>query len=727
MPRSLLVPACLALAFFALAAPGCSSFLGDFSRGADPGDGSTTDASLSESGSSSGAEAGSSSGTDGSSSGGDGSSSGVDSGHHDSGPTDSGLAGDGNDGGCPSTEQACNGVCVPKDDPAHCGSCTHDCNALPNVTGSTTCSAGVCDVPATSCAPGYLHCSSKPDDGCEVTIGPANCGTCGTVCPAADPVCTGGAGSYGCGTSCSGATPDYCPSSMTCTNFQTDPQNCNGCANACPTVPNGSATCSMGACGFTCSVGFHVCGNSCANSTSPGSCGTSCTPCVVPNASAGCNTSGQCTVGTCTPGYADCNMNPADGCEVNTNTDPNNCSGCGLKCVLPNAAPACVGGACAIGSCNPGYADCNMVPTDGCEVNTSTDPNNCGTCGFQCTGGETCVSGKCVCGGGTTFCGTSCVNLQTDSNNCGACGQVCAGTSCNAGYCVPVVLASGAQVSAPYDIATDGGYVFWTNYANPGTVGSVSGSGGGYLAIATNVSFPQDIAAHAGMVYFTLENAGAQPKLMSVTNLGAALAVLAVGPMGPGQFPNGIAFDQVGGNTLYWEAYGGGSYTIYQYTVSTANNVSVRGPISNTNIAGLAAENGDFFFTEPLFFRAVQYPQNFAFDTSMTRPGRMFATGGYVYYLDRGTGGNGSVRRAKDDVSAMNTIASSLSSPAYVTSDGVNVYWTDTTDGAIYRAPVTGGTPFALVKQAGLQALTVDASYVYFVNSTNSQIARIPK
>jgi hypothetical protein len=58
---------------------------------------------------------------------------------------------------------------------------------------------------------------------------------------------------------------------------------------------------------------------------------------------------------TCCPcRFADCNGNSADGCEVNTNTDAQNCGGCGVS--APNAASVtCNLGALVINSCNTGY------------------------------------------------------------------------------------------------------------------------------------------------------------------------------------------------------------------------------------------------------------------------------------------------------------------------------------------------------------------------------------
>jgi hypothetical protein len=108
-------------------------------------------------------------------------------------------------------------------------------------------------------------------------------------------------------------------------------------------------------------------------------------------------TAGACVPTACNPGTASCDLNPANGCEVNLLTDVNNCGGCGLFCNSANGTPACVNGLCTIGSCNPGFADCNAGP--GCETNISNNLNNCGACGNVCNlpnANETCSAGACA-------------------------------------------------------------------------------------------------------------------------------------------------------------------------------------------------------------------------------------------------------------------------------------------------------------------------------------------
>jgi hypothetical protein len=79
---------------------------------------------------------------------------------------------------------------------------------------------------------------------------------------------------------------------------------------------------------------------------------------------------------------------------------------------------------CSTSTC----AACPALQTScgGTCTTTSSDSNNCGTCGHVCNtaGGESCVSGVCTCSSGTDCSGT-CVVISTDANNCGSCGHKC--------------------------------------------------------------------------------------------------------------------------------------------------------------------------------------------------------------------------------------------------------------------------------------------------------------
>jgi hypothetical protein len=110
--------------------------------------------------------------------------------------------------------------------------------------------------------------------------------------------------------------------------------------------------------------------------------------------------------------------------------DVNNCGTCGHVCSLPNATAGCVNGQCTIVACDEGWADCDGNPANGCERAIVDDNENCG-CGVNCEPGGICQNGVCV-----SNCeeGTTCL-IITYNPDSGQCVQVPAasGTPCGTG------------------------------------------------------------------------------------------------------------------------------------------------------------------------------------------------------------------------------------------------------------------------------------------------------
>jgi hypothetical protein len=195
----------------------------------------------------------------------------------------------------------------------------------------------------------------------------------------------------------------------TCTNTQTDPDNCNTCGNSC----GAGSSCSFGLC---CANGQTNCNGVCVDTSNDDN---HCSACNTPCGAGEVCSSSQC-LPNCLAGQTLCN-----GTCINTSNDPSNCGGCGITC---SSGTVCSNSACV---CPPDAPD----TCGGQCVDTADDPNHCGDCTTACASGELCSLGTC-CGQGETSCGGTCSDLTDDDNNCGFCGNQCgAGSTCTNGQC----------------------------------------------------------------------------------------------------------------------------------------------------------------------------------------------------------------------------------------------------------------------------------------------------
>ncbi|HEX7481741.1 MAG TPA: hypothetical protein VF331_28300 [Polyangiales bacterium] len=360
---------------------------------------------------------------------------------------------------------------------AHCGSCSAQCT-LANVARplcDTTAASAVCAIDHTcattdpschdgalenGCSAGFGDCDSKPNNGCETDLSRlSTCGSCSTSCVLPNTV-----------TQCSsgkcvlvGCVPgfDQCIAGEACRSLAIDAANCGQCGKPCGA---GTSQCAGGRCtSQVCATGKADCdgisSNGCETDLSSagncGFCGHACGPFA--HATAACKT-GACAIGQCDSGYADCDGDASNGCEVNVHT-LGDCGGCGKSCSVPNGQPSCATGVCTLSMCDPGRADCNASLADGCETDL-TLPDHCGSCGNDCRAlpyilSSGCAAGACqyVCQTGRADCdhkaANGCEVDLTSNRNCGACGNDCGNlphvnsAACSAGVCKNLVCAAG--------------------------------------------------------------------------------------------------------------------------------------------------------------------------------------------------------------------------------------------------------------------------------------------
>jgi hypothetical protein len=155
---------------------------------------------------------------------------------------------------------------------------------------------------------------------------------------------------------------------------------------------------------------------------------------------------GRGAQGQCAPGEKVCDgacvslSNPVFGCGAPV------CDPCGVQ----YGSAICTAGACTVSMCEAPFADCDGNPQNGCETQTQTSSAHCGRCGKGCGPDQVCSSGVCraSCEAKLSQCGGSCVNQRTDVSHCGGCGGLCSapvngratcakgqcGTECSSGF-----------------------------------------------------------------------------------------------------------------------------------------------------------------------------------------------------------------------------------------------------------------------------------------------------
>jgi hypothetical protein len=72
-------------------------------------------------------------------------------------------------------------------------------------------------------------------------------------------------------------------------------------------------------------------------------------------------------VDSCDAGWGNCDSQDPNGCETDTTSDVDNCNTCGNVCTFDHAAANCVSSQCVMGACDAGYYDIDGLSTTGCE------------------------------------------------------------------------------------------------------------------------------------------------------------------------------------------------------------------------------------------------------------------------------------------------------------------------------------------------------------------------
>ncbi len=378
---------------------------------------------------------------------------------------------------------------------SHCGRCDQPC--APPHTKLTHCEVGACIID--ECAEGYVNCEDD-EPGCEtnLTNDPDHCSSCENDCSDTNgqDSCEGGVCGIQCDDGFRDCDADVNPGKTGCEiNVTNNVKHCGGCSTeeddfACPDDQDNGiyAVCVDGDCDqVDCSSyeantaacdGDGVCDDKLTTPVNCGGCGIAClvehgTPaCYDEDGDSDCGTAG------CDTNYADCDNKVVD-CEVDIRSDVKHCGGCsddtGVDCTAlvadtsKHVADAlCQSATCVIVACSPGYADCDLDLTNGCESDisstercggcTESDPNegdgvNCQDLYPKAPSVDCNDAGFCEVDCPSGFCPNSsgeCSVPLGSVQSCKSCGQVCSASG--SGTSAVCDASAGCQVAYPVEV-----------------------------------------------------------------------------------------------------------------------------------------------------------------------------------------------------------------------------------------------------------------------------------
>jgi hypothetical protein len=322
--------------------------------------------------------------------------------------------------------------------------------------------------------------------------------------------------------------------------------------------------------------------------------------------------------------------------------------------------------------------------------------------------GATCNTGQCGCPGNQQNCNNQCTDTSSDKHNCGMCTHDCLGGACSNGTCQPVSVAS--QLGQSNGIALDSNYVYWANITGPqngpgsvmkcALVGCTTPT-----KLATGSNAPWDVAVNGSYVFWT----GAGDGSINRANLdGTNQKAIVTGQFGP--WP--IAID---GSFVYWgENVGSGVIGKAAFDGTGVQNLATGQADTQALIVvnGLAiwANVGSMTVASCATGGCGLTPNNIA---TSANTAYVAADGNYVYWTDytasavRRAGLNGS------NPTSLVTGQSDCNGPIVVDAQGI--YWE--ANGNIMRAALDGTQVKVLApSQSTTNGLAVNATAVYWSN-----------
>ncbi len=336
-------------------------------------------------------------------------------------------------------------------------------------------------------------------------------------------------------------------------------------------------------------------------------------------------------------------------------------------------------------NCMPPKANCSGNPADGCNIDQSTDPNNCGGCGISCTGG-----------------------------------------SCMGGICS--LLPPNVKPPAVGDFAClniDKTSVYWATglqAANGGAIYKVPLSGGNPQLVAGNQQNPHGLASNNKNLFWTT---------LSGTIMKSDLNGMGLAPIVSNQQnPIWLALDAA---NVYWSNSLDGSVWKAAQDGSNATKLASLGQ----NRAGrLTADGPNVYFTDGQGGNVYSIPiaggQPLAIASMQASPRDVAVSGNFLYFTNAGANmqSNGSVMKLQLGGTSMPiALAMNLGNPNGIAADGTNVWWSQSEmAGTIKRTTANGGSVATLAQnQLYPNCIAIDVKSVYWINEGGGAISKTAK
>jgi hypothetical protein len=330
-------------------------------------------------------------------------------------------------------------------------------------------------------------------------------------------------------------------------------------------------------------------------------------------------------------------------------------------------------------------ADCDGNPANGCETDLSNDPLNCGQCGYKC-GGGTCASNACVLAqpGNLTYTFGDFQCITTDATNVYFMVANLNGLGGSNILYVPIAGGTVAQVPGTSGtrgsgLIAKGNFIYWADY----TAGRIHetpkpGIAGATRIVVQGLTQPIRVEVDATNVYWTSRGGtGAADK----TN-----GVIAWTTSPQGGLPWGLAIDAT--HVYYTDPTRGEVVRVGIASgtpnVILPNQTGARGLFGDTNNIYWTTSSGDVMMSAKASVNAVPIvtgqtnPQELVVDTSVA-PAE-------AYWMNVSMTGNVSKAPAMNGAMAT-VVAPNQKSGQCVAVDSTSVYWAVYGGTQILKAP----------------------------------------